>query len=167
MSDLYGLTMKTIDGADQTLDQYRGKTLLVVNVASRCGNTPQYAALQKLHEEYGWRGFSVLGFPCNQFGGQEPGSEAEIKAFCTTRYGVTFPLFAKIDVNGPGRAALYQWLTSRATRPEGPGDIVWNFAKFVVDRQGSVTARFSPRLQPDAAEVRQAIEGAMGQGSPR
>jgi len=162
VSELYGLTMKTIDGRDQALSVYRGKTLLVVNVASQCGLTPQYAALQRLYQEYGGRGFAVLGFPCNQFGGQEPSSEADVKAFCATTYGVTFPLFAKIDVNGARRAPLYQWLTSQPTRPDGPGDIEWNFAKFVVDRSGGVVARFEPQTGPEAPEVREAIEKALG-----
>jgi glutathione peroxidase len=161
VTDLYGLTMKTIDGKDQPLAAYRGKTLLVVNVASECGLTPQYAALQGLQREYGDRGLEVLGFPCNQFGGQEPGTEADVKAFCTTRYGVTFPMFSKIDVNGPRRVPLYQWLTSQPTQPDGPGDIGWNFAKFLVDRTGRVAARFAPQTAPGAPEVRQAIERAL------
>ena len=158
MSHLYGLTMRTIDGKEQPLDAYRGQALLLVNVASECGLTPQYEALQSLQQEYGGRGLAVLGFPCNQFGGQEPGTEADVKTFCTTRYGVTFPLFSKIDVNGPRRAALYQWLTSQPTQPDGPGDIQWNFAKFLVDRTGRVAARFPPQTTPGSAEVRQAIE---------
>ncbi|HEU4429643.1 MAG TPA: redoxin domain-containing protein, partial [Myxococcota bacterium] len=120
---LHDFSQKTIDGTQQSLADYEGKVLLVVNVASRCGLTPQYAGMQALHDEYRARGFSVLGFPCNQFAGQEPGSEAEIKTFCSTKYGVTFPLFAKLDVNGAGRAPLYAWLTSQATKPDGAGDI--------------------------------------------
>jgi glutathione peroxidase len=158
VSDLYGLTVKTIDGKDQALDAYRGKALLVVNVASECGLTPQYAGLQSLHQEYGGRGLTVLGFPCNQFGGQEPGTEADVKTFCTTQYGVTFPMFSKIEVNGPRRAPLYQWLTGQPTQPDGPGDVAWNFAKFLVDRTGRVVARFAPQTTPGASEVRQAIE---------
>jgi len=161
MDDLYGFTLRTIDGQDQSLDAFRGKGLLLVNVASQCGLTPQYEALQKLHQEYAPRGFAVLGFPCNQFGGQEPGTEAEVKAFCSTSYGVTFPLFAKIDVNGPRRTPLYDWLTRQAAEPSGPGDIKWNFAKFVVDRNGRVVARFEPPTAPTAPEVRAAIETAL------
>jgi len=162
MPDLYGFTMKAIDGTDQRLGDYRGKTLLVVNVASQCGLTPQYEALQKLHAELAPRGFAVLGFPCNQFGGQEPGSDADVKKFCTTSYGVTFPLFSKIEVNGQGRAPLYSWLTSQSTKPDGPGDIQWNFAKFVIDRTGAVVARFDPSTAPTAPEVRAAIQQALG-----
>jgi glutathione peroxidase len=150
--------MKTIDGSQQQLDEHRGKVLLVVNVASRCGLTPQYDGLQKLHAEYASRGFAVLGFPCNQFGGQEPGSDADVRAFCTTNYGVTFPMFSKIDVNGDARAPLYAWLTSQPTKPDGPGDIKWNFAKFIVDRSGSVVARFDPSTPPNAPQLLTAIQ---------
>jgi len=162
MPTFHDFTMKTIDGKEQSLADYRGKALLLVNVASQCGLTPQYAALQALHAEYAPRGFAVLGFPCNQFAGQEPSSDAEVKAFCSTGYGVTFPLFSKIEVNGKGRAPLYAWLTGEPTRPDGPGDIKWNFAKFVVDRTGHVVARFDPRTAPDAPEVKQAVEKAIG-----
>jgi glutathione peroxidase len=162
MADIYGFTEKTIDGAAQPLGDYRGKALLVVNVASECGLTPQYATLQKIHTEYAARGFAVLGFPCNQFGGQEPGTEADVKKFCTTNYGVTFPMFSKIDVNGKKRDPLYAWLTQQPTKPDGPGDIKWNFAKFVVDRAGKVVARFEPPTAPTSPEVRQAIERALG-----
>ncbi len=161
MADIYGFTAKTIDGEDRALAEYRGKVLLVVNVASRCGLTPQYSALQKVYEDYAARGFTVLGFPCNQFAGQEPGSDADVKAFCSTNYGVTFPMFSKIEVNGRGRAPLYAWLTGEPTRPDGPGDIKWNFAKFVVDRTGAVAARFEPATAPGAPDVRQAIETAL------
>ncbi len=162
MTDIYGFTMKTIDGAARPLADYRDQVLLVVNVASQCGLTPQYEGLQKLHAELAPRGFAVLGFPCNQFAGQEPGSDADVKAFCTTNYGVTFPMFSKIDVNGPARAPLYTWLTAEATKPDGPGDIKWNFAKFLVDRRGHVVARFDPKAPPAAPEMRQAIEKALG-----
>ncbi len=162
MASIHDFTMKTIDGKEQSLGDYRGKALLVVNVASKCGLTPQYEALQALHAEYAPRGFAVLGFPCNQFAGQEPGSDAEVKAFCSTSYGVTFPLFSKIEVNGKGRAPLYTWLTGEATKPDGPGDIKWNFAKFVVGKTGAVAARFDPKTAPTAPEVRQAIEQALG-----
>ena len=161
MPTLYDFSLKTIDGTERALGDYRGKALLIVNVASRCGLTPQYAELQKLHAEYASHGFAVLGFPCNQFGGQEPGSDGEVKAFCATSYGVTFPMFSKIDVNGHGRAPLYGWLTGQATKPDGPGDIKWNFAKFVVDRAGSVIARFEPATSPSAPELRTAIQNAI------
>lgn len=144
--------------AVRQLDEHRGKVLLVVNVASRCGLTPQYDGLQKLHAEYASRGFAVLGFPCNQFGGQEPGSDADVRAFCTTNYGVTFPMFSKIDVNGDTRAPLYAWLTSQPTKPDGPGDIKWNFAKFIVDRSGSVVARFDPSTPPNAPQLLTVIQ---------
>ena len=161
MADLYGLDVKAIDGTSQRLGDYEGKVLLIVNVASECGLTPQYEGLQKLHAEYAPKGFAVLGFPCNQFGGQEPGSDADVQKFCTTNYGVTVPMFSKIAVNGPGRAPLYAWLTSQATRPDGPGDINWNFAKFVIDRTGAVVARFDPATPPAAPELRAAIQKAL------
>jgi glutathione peroxidase len=160
-SSFHDFTLKTIDGAQQSLADYQGKVLLVVNVASRCGLTPHYAGMQSLYREYKDRGFAVLGFPCNQFAGQEPGSEAEIKSFCSTKYDVDFPLFAKLDVNGPSRAPLYAWLTSQATQPDGPGDIAWNFAKFVIGKDGRVAARFNPRIEPTAPEVRAAIDAAL------
>jgi glutathione peroxidase len=162
MPDLYDFTVNAIDGTEQRLADYRGKALLIVNVASRCGLTPQYEGLQKLHAEYGPRGFAVLGFPCNQFGGQEPGSNADVQAFCTTSYGVTFPMFSKIQVNGGGRAPLYAWLTGQPTAPDGPGDIKWNFAKFLVDRGGAVVARFEPSTAPAAPELRAAIQKTLG-----
>jgi glutathione peroxidase len=162
MAGIYDFTVKTIDGKAQSLADYRGKALLVVNVASKCGLTPQYEALQALQAEYAPRGFAVLGFPCNQFAGQEPGSDADVKAFCSTNYGVTFPLYSKIDVNGKGRAPLYTWLTAEATRPDGPGDIKWNFAKFLVGKTGAVAARFEPKTAPTAPEIRQALEQALG-----
>jgi len=161
MPDLYNFAVKTIDGAEQQLADYKGKALLIVNVASECGLTPQYEGLQKLDAELAPKGFAVLGFPCNQFGGQEPGSNADVKKFCTTSYGVTFPLFSKIEVNGQGRAPLYSWLTTQSTKPDGPGDIKWNFAKFVVDRTGAVVARFDPSTTPTAPEVRAAIQKAL------
>lgn len=162
MPKLHDFTMKTIDGDERSLGEFAGKAALVVNVASKCGLTPQYTDLEKLHEEYAPRGFAVLGFPCNQFAGQEPGSDAEVKTFCSTTYGVTFPMFSKIEVNGPGRAPLYAWLTSEPTQPDGPGDVAWNFAKFLVGRDGRVVARFDPRTSPTAPDVKQAIEKALG-----
>jgi glutathione peroxidase len=162
MADIYAFTAKTIDGASQPLADFRDKVLLVVNVASKCGLTPQYDALQKIHAEYADKGFAVLGFPCNQFAGQEPGTDADVKQFCSLTYGVTFPLFSKIDVNGGGRAPLYTWLTGQATKPDGSGDIKWNFAKFLVDKTGQVAARFEPKTAPGAPEVKQAVEKALG-----
>jgi glutathione peroxidase len=158
MMNIYDFKMRTIDGKEQALADYKGKVLLVVNVASQCGLTPHYAGLQELHESYGERGLAVLGFPCNQFGGQEPGSEGEIKTFCETRFGVTFPMFAKIDVNGPQRHPLYSHLTAQPTQPDGPGDIGWNFAKFLVNRDGAVVARFAPPTAPVSEEIVSAIE---------
>ena len=162
MASLHDFQQKTITGEQQSLSDYQGKAVLIVNVASKCGLTPQYEKLEKLHEKYAPRGFAVLGFPCNQFGAQEPGSEREIQQFCSTNYGVKFPMFSKIEVNGPGRAPLYQWLTSQPTAPDGPGDIKWNFAKFVVDKQGRLVARFNPTVAPDAPELVAAVEKALG-----
>ena len=161
MPNLHEFTMKTIDGADRSLGDFKGKVVLLVNVASKCGLTPQYTDLEKLHEELAPRGFSVVGFPCNQFAGQEPGTDAEVKQFCSTTYGVTFPLFSKIDVNGPARAPLYAWLTAEDAKPEGAGDIKWNFGKFVVDKTGKVVARFDPTVSPTAPEVRSVIDKAL------
>lgn len=155
---IYRLTAKTIDGEERSLRDYAGKVLLVVNVASQCGLTPHYKGLQELHENFRDRGLVVLGFPCNQFGAQEPGSEAEIKTFCETRYGVTFPMFTKIDVNGSSRHPLYAFLTEQPTQPDGPGDIQWNFAKFLIDRSGNVAARFAPTTKPVSDEIVSAIE---------
>jgi glutathione peroxidase len=158
---IYEFVAKTIDGDERSLRDYAGKVVVVVNVASQCGLTPHYAGLQELYESYGARGLVVLGFPCNQFGSQEPGSEAQIKTFCETRFGVTFPMFAKIDVNGPTRHPLYAYLTAQPTQPDGPGDIQWNFAKFLIDRSGSVAARFAPTVAPVSEEVVSAIEKAL------
>ena len=158
---LLGLKAKAIDGSEQALGAYQGKVLVVVNVASRCGLTPHYAGLEQLWQEKKDDGLVVLGFPCNQFGAQEPGTEAEIQSFCSTKYGVTFPLFAKIDVNGPGRHPVYEALTSAPTAPIGPGDITWNFEKFIVGREGRVLARFAPTTKPDARELRAAVERAL------
>jgi glutathione peroxidase len=158
---IYDFEAQTIDGDERSLRDYAGKVLLVVNVASQCGLTPHYAGLQELYESYGARGLMVLGFPCNQFGSQEPGSEAQIKTFCETRFGVTFPMFAKIDVNGPTRHPLYAYLTAQPTQPDGPGDIQWNFAKFLIDRSGSVAARFAPTVAPVSEEIVSAIEKAL------
>lgn len=162
MTTLHDFTMNTIDGHEQSLRAYEGKAVLVVNVASKCGLTPQYEGLERLYDTYGDRGFAVLGFPCNQFGAQEPGTEAEIQQFCTSNYGVRFPMFSKIDVNGEGAHPLYRWLESEPTQPDGPGDIKWNFAKFLVGKDGRVIARFSPTVAPESPELASAIERALG-----
>lgn len=161
MATTHDFTATTIDGAAKPLKDYAGTALLIVNVASQCGLTPQYAGLQELYEKYQGRGFAVLGFPCNQFGAQEPGSEGQIKTFCETRFGVSFPMFAKVDVNGEGRHPLYAFLTGQATQPDGPGDIQWNFAKFLVGKDGTVIARYSPTEAPASAEIAAAIEKAL------
>ena len=161
MTTLHDFTLKTIDGQDKSLKDFEGQVCLVVNVASKCGLTPQYEGLQKLHDSLEDRGFAVLGFPCNQFGGQEPGTEAEIQSFCSTNYGVTFPMFSKLEVNGDGRHPLYAWLTAEDAQPDGSGDIAWNFAKFVIGKDGQVVARFAPTAAPTSEEVVSAIEGAL------
>jgi glutathione peroxidase len=157
MTTAHDFTLKTIDGVDQPLSEYRGKTLLLVNVASRCGLTPQYTGLEELYRGMKDRGFVVLGVPCNQFGGQEPGSPEEIKTFCSSKYDVTFPLFAKLDVNGPERHPLYAWLTGLDTKPDGAGDVIWNFAKFLIDGEGKVAARFNPKTAPTAEPLVEAV----------
>jgi glutathione peroxidase len=162
MTTLHDFEARTIDGEPRKLADYRGRVALVVNVASRCGLTPHYAGLQKLYEGYRDRGLEVLGFPCNQFAGQEPGSDAEVKQFCSTRYGVDFPLFSKIEVNGPGRHPLYGWLTAESAGPEGAGDVQWNFTKFLIGRDGRVAARFAPQTDPTAPELVAALEKALG-----
>ena len=161
MANAHDFKAKTIDGADKKLSEYKGKTLLIVNVASKCGLTPQYTALEQVYRRYRDRGFEVLGFPCNQFAGQEPGSEADIKSFCSLNYDVSFPLFAKVDVNGEARHPLYGWLTAQATAPDGAGDVQWNFAKFLVDKNGNVVARFSPTETPASEDLVKAIEAAL------
>lgn len=161
MSNIYEFTANRLDGASQSLDAYKGKVLVVVNVASKCGLTPHYEGLQKLYAAKHSEGFEVLGFPCNQFGAQEPGSEEEIQGFCTTNYGVTFPMFAKIDVNGEARHPLYAWLTSQQVGPDDAGDIAWNFTKFVIGKDGKVAARFIHRTTPDDPAFVKAIEDAL------
>lgn len=152
MTDLYDIPVKTIDGETTTLDRYRGKTMLIVNVASRCGYTPQYAALEVLYRKYKDRDFVVLGFPCNQFGKQEPGSEADIRAFCSGQYGVTFPMFAKIDVNGGDAHPLYRHLKAQKKGLLGRQAIAWNFTKFLVGKNGTVLKRYGPRRKPEDIE---------------
>ncbi|GHC53640.1 glutathione peroxidase [Streptomyces flavofungini] len=158
MSVYDAVEIDTLQGGPADLSQYLGKAVLIVNVASKCGLTPQYAGLERLHEAYAARGFTVLGVPCNQFMGQEPGTSQEIAEFCSATYGVTFPLTAKVDVNGDGRHALYQRLVPKADAEGHTGDVRWNFEKFLVDGSGKVVARFSPQTEPDAAELVSAIE---------
>ena len=158
MSSLHDIPLKTLDGQDTSLGELKGKAVLVVNVASKCGLTPQYAGLEKLHEQYAGRGFSVVGFPCNQFGGQEPGTEEEIATFCSTTYGVTFPLMEKIDVNGPDRHPVYEELTKVADAEGKDGDIRWNFEKFVLSPEGEIVARFSPMVTPEDDKLVATIE---------
>jgi glutathione peroxidase len=162
MTNVHDFAAKTIDGAERSLAEYDGKALLVVNVASRCGLTPQYDKLEALYRRYESRGLTVLGFPCNQFGAQEPGTEEQIKEFCTSKYDVTFPMFAKIDVNGASAHPLYAFLTAQPTQPEGPGKVSWNFGKFLVGKDGNVLARFAPTEDPTSATVTSAIERALG-----
>jgi len=147
---LHDIFARRLDGMERDLSEYRGQVLLIVNVASRCGFTPQYAGLEALYRQYKERGFAVLGFPCNQFGSQEPGSEAEIGAFCSASYDVTFPLFAKVDVNGPGAHPLYQLLKKARPGVLGTEGIKWNFTKFLVDREGRVVARHAPKDTPES-----------------
>ena len=158
-------TVKDIDGKDVDLAQYKGKVVMIVNVASKCGNTPQYKQLEELHKKYAEKGLVILGFPANEFGKQEPGSDSEIKQFCSTKYGVTFPMFAKIVVKGNGINPLYEFLTSEETNPGMSGDIKWNFEKFLVGRDGKVIKRFDPRTKPDAPEVIEAIEAELNKKS--
>lgn len=156
---LQDIPFKTADGKDASLKDYAGKVVLVVNVASRCGNTPQYAGLEKLFLENASKGLVVLGFPCNDFGGQEPGTNEEIKAFCTQKYNVTFPILDKVHTKGPEQAPLYAALTGPGAK--FPGDVKWNFGKFLIGKNGDVIARFDPRTKPESPEVTSAIEAAL------
>jgi glutathione peroxidase len=151
-------TVKNIDGKDVKLKTYKGNVLLIVNTASKCGYTPQYEGLQTIYDEYKSQGFAVLGFPANNFGGQEPGTASEIKEFCETKYKVKFPMFAKVSVKGTDQDELFRFLTSKETNPNFAGDISWNFNKFLVDRKGKVVARFSSKETPQSDAVKQAIE---------
>jgi len=154
-------TINTLDGEPSSLREHAGKAILAVNVASKCGLTPQYEGLEQLQEEYGARGFTVLGFPCNQFMGQEPGTSEEIKEFCSTTYGVTFPLFEKIDVNGDDRHPIYTELTSVADGEGHTGDIRWNFEKFLISPDGEVVGRFAPLVDPHDPALIEAIEDVL------
>ena len=158
LTSLYEIPLKTIEGAPASLADHKGQVLLLVNVASKCGLTPQYEGLERLHERYADRGFSVLGFPSNQFGGQEPGTAEEIQTFCSTTYGVTFPLFEKADVNGAGQQPLYAELTQVADADGEAGDVQWNFEKFLVSADGGVVGRFRPGVLPESDELVGAIE---------
>lgn len=151
-SPLYSFSVQSIDFNEESLEKYQGQVLLIVNTASRCGFTPQYQGLEKLYQKYKDRGFSVLGFPCNQFGLQEPGNEAEIKSFCETQYHVTFPMFAKIEVNGERTHPLYQYLKQEGKGILGTEAIKWNFTKFLVDGHGHVVQRFAPNTEPEKLE---------------
>ena len=153
--DIYGFSAESLGGAPVRLDQYRDKVLLIVNTASECGFTPQYKGLQDIYKVYAARGFEVLGFPCNQFGKQEPGDAAQIGSFCEKNYGVTFPMFEKIDVNGTNAHPLYRWLTGEAPGLLGLEGIKWNFTKFLVDRTGNVVKRYAPVTKPEtiAADI--------------
>lgn len=155
------IPLTTLDGQQSSLAEFHGKALLVVNVASKCGLTPQYAGLEQMHEQYKDRGFAVLGFPCNQFLGQEPGTNEEIATFCSTTYGVTFPMFDKIDVNGENRHPLYEALTEVADAEGHTGDIRWNFEKFLISPEGEVVGRFSPTVVPDDAALVAAVEATL------
>jgi len=159
MTTLDDFTATTLAGRDQPLADHLGSVVLVVNTASKCGLTPQYAGLQQLHERFGEQGLTVLGFPCDQFMHQEPGTEAEIAEFCQVNYGVTFPMFAKVEVNGPGAHPLFQWLTGPHGEGIPGGDIEWNFAKFLLGRDGTVLRRYAPRTEP--ADLADDIEAAL------
>ncbi|MFE0460101.1 glutathione peroxidase [Kitasatospora sp. NPDC058965] len=158
MTTLTEIPLHTLAGQPTSLAAYKGKAVLVVNVASKCGLTPQYAGLERLQQQFGERGFTVLGVPCNQFAGQEPGSAEEIQTFCSTTYGVSFPLLEKLDVNGDARHPLYAELTAVADAEGAAGDVQWNFEKFLLSAEGEVVARFRPRTEPEDAAVLAAIE---------
>lgn len=158
---VHEFTLKSIDGKDVALSAYKGKVTLLVNVASKCGYTPQYEGLQAVYAKYKAQGLEILGFPANNFMGQEPGTNEEIKTFCQTKYNVSFPLFAKISVKGDDIHPLYQFLTSKETNPEFGGPITWNFNKFLVDRQGKIIARFETKEKPEGEKITQAIEQAL------
>jgi glutathione peroxidase len=158
---IYDQKINTLEGDSADLSQYKGKALLVVNVASKCGLTPQYEGLEKLHEQYASRGFEVLGFPCNQFMGQEPGTSEEIREFCSTTYGVQFPIFEKIDVNGDQQHPIYAELEQTADADGEAGDVKWNFEKFLVSPSGDVVGRFRPQVTPEDPALVSAIEAQL------
>src|SRR5277367_2484140 len=158
---IYDFTLNSIDGQATPLSTFKGKVVLLVNVASRCGYTPQYTALESLYEKYKDRGFVIVGIPANNFGQQEPGTNAEIKTFCTSKYSVTFPMMSKVSVKGDDTTPLYQYLTDKSANPSTGGDIQWNFTKFLIGRDGQIEARFEPKVTPDSPEVTAAIEKAL------
>lgn len=158
---IYDFTLNSIDGKPTSLSEYKGKVVLLVNVASRCGFTPQYAGLESLYEKYKDQGFVIIGVPANNFGGQEPGSNEEIKTFCTAKYHVTFPMMAKVSVKGADITPLYAYLTDKAVNPQTGGDIGWNFTKFLVGRDGKILARFDSKVAPDSPELTAAVEKAV------
>jgi glutathione peroxidase len=160
-SNVLDFTLNSIDGKPAPLSQYQGKVVLIVNVASKCGFTPQYTGLEKIYEKYKDQGFVILGFPANNFGAQEPGTNEEIKTFCSSKYMVTFPMYAKISVKGADIHPLYQFLTDKTANPTTAGDIKWNFTKFLVGKDGKVIARFESAVTPESAEVTGAIEKAL------
>ena len=161
MQSIYDFTVNDVGGKPVKLSQFKGKVILIVNVASKCGFTPQYEGLQKLYSEYADKGLLILGFPANNFGGQEPGTNSEIKEFCTTKYSVTFPMFSKISVKGTDIHPLYQYLTSKETDPDFAGDITWNFNKFLIDASGKIVARFDSKDKPESEKVVNAIQLAL------
>ena len=158
---IYDLELPRLNGKPQSLSAYKGEVVLAVNVASKCGFTPQYAGLEAIYKRYSDRGFTVLGFPCNQFGRQEPGSAEQIQEFCKVNYGVTFPLFAKLDVKGPEQSPLYARLTQTPDDAGKAGNVGWNFEKFLIDREGNVVRRFRSRMKPEDPRVTQAIEALL------
>jgi glutathione peroxidase len=158
---VFDYTLKTIDGQPAPLAAYKGKVVLLVNVASRCGFTPQYTALESIYEKYKDRGFVIVGIPANNFGSQEPGTNEEIKTFCSSKYNVTFPMMSKVSVKGDDKTPLYQFLTSSSGNPKTGGEIQWNFTKFLIGPDGQVLARFEPKVTPDSPEVTSAIEKAL------
>jgi glutathione peroxidase len=160
-SNVYEFTMNNIDGQPLPMASFKGKVMLIVNVASKCGFTPQYEGLEAVYEKYKDKGLVIVGFPANNFMAQEPGSNEEIKTFCSTKYSVKFPLYSKISVKGDDKAPLYQFLTDTGANPKTGGEIKWNFTKFLVDRDGKVIARFEPAVKPDSPEVAAAIEKAL------
>jgi glutathione peroxidase len=160
-SNVYEFTMNSIEGQPMPLQKFEGKVMLIVNVASKCGFTPQYEGLEAVYEKYKDQGFVIVGFPANNFMGQEPGTNEEIKTFCSTKYNVKFPLYSKISVKGEDKAPLYQFLTDTTANPKTGGEIKWNFTKFLVDRNGKVIARFESPVKPDSPEVTAAIEKAL------
>jgi glutathione peroxidase len=159
MTTVFDIPLQTLSGSPTTLAPFKGQAVLIVNVASKCGLTPQYSGLERIHSRFD--GFSVVGFPCNQFGGQEPGTAEEIQTFCSTTYGVSFPMMAKVDVNGPGRHPLYTSLVAATDSDGNAGDIQWNFEKFLLDPSGKVVGRFRPTVTPEDPAVVAAIEAVL------